>query len=134
LTSPTLTTDKYFGARGSFQMRTRGIFSKTHICLSCAIVCGALRLGVASAQSPNDCDWYAQEYARTHSANGRVVGGAARGALLGAGIGSFSGNAGRGAGIGAGVGALVGGVRRASNSSHLYQHAYHECMAGRAHW
>jgi hypothetical protein len=54
--------------------------------------------------------------------------------LLGAGIGALAGGAGTGAAIGAGVGALTGGVRRTRHASRLYNHAYHECMAGRAHW
>ena len=84
--------------------------------------------------SPVDCDRYAQEYARNHSRNGQVLRGAGGGALLGAGIGALAGGAGAGAAIGAGVGALTGGVRRGSHASRLYNHAYHECMAGRAGW
>jgi hypothetical protein len=86
------------------------------------------------APSPVDCDRYAQEYARTHSRNGQVLRGAGGGALLGAGIGALAGGAGAGAAIGAGVGALTGGVRRTSHASRIYNHAYHECMAGRARW
>ena len=84
--------------------------------------------------SPVDCDRYAQDYARNHSRNGQVVRGAGGGALLGAGIGALAGGAGTGAAIGAGVGALTGGVRRTSHASRIYNHAYRECMAGRAHW
>ena len=84
--------------------------------------------------SPVECDRYAQEYARTHSRNGQVIRGAGGGALLGAGIGALAGGAGAGAAIGAGVGALTGGVRRTSHASRTYNHAYHECMAGRARW
>lgn len=84
--------------------------------------------------SPLDCDRYAQDYARTHSRNGQVLRGAGGGALLGAGIGALAGGAGAGAAIGAGVGAFTGGVRRSSHASRMYNHAYHECMAGRAHW
>ena len=81
-----------------------------------------------------DCDRYAQEYARNHSRNGQVLRGAGGGALLGAGIGALAGGAGTGAAIGAGVGALTGGVRRTSHASRIYNHAYRECMAGRARW
>jgi hypothetical protein len=84
--------------------------------------------------SPADCDWYAQQYARNHSRNGQVLRGAGGGALLGAGIGALAGGAGAGAAIGAGVGALTGGARRTSHASRLYNHAFHECMAGRARW
>ena len=84
--------------------------------------------------SPADCDWYARDYAQNHSANGQMVRGAAGGALLGAGIGALAGGAGVGAAIGAGVGVLSGGARRSHHASRLYDHAYHECMAGRAHW
>jgi hypothetical protein len=95
-------------------------------------MCGA---GELRAQpSPVDCDRYAQDYARNNSRNGQVLRGAGGGALLGAGIGALAGGAGTGAAIGAGVGALTGGVRRGSHASRLYNHAYHECMAGRAHW
>jgi hypothetical protein len=86
------------------------------------------------APSPVDCDRYAQEYARTHSRNGQVLRGAGGGALLGAGIGALAGGAGAGAAIGAGVGALTGGTRRARHASAIYNHAYNECMAGRARW
>ena len=82
--------------------------------------------------SPVDCDRYAQDYARNHSRNGQVLRGAGGGALLGAGIGALAGGA--GAAIGAGVGALTGGARRTRHASRLYNHAYHECMAGRAQW
>ena len=84
--------------------------------------------------SPVDCDRYAQDYARNHSRNGRVLRGAGGGALLGAGIGALAGGAGAGAAIGAGVGALAGGVRRTRHASAIYNHAYRECMAGRAQW
>lgn len=84
--------------------------------------------------SAADCDWYARDYARDHSANGQMVRGAAGGALLGAGIGALAGGAGVGAAIGAGVGVLRGGVRRSHHASSLYNYAYHECIAGRAHW
>jgi hypothetical protein len=84
--------------------------------------------------SPVDCDRYAQDYARTHSRNGQVIRGAGGGALLGAGIGALAGGAGAGAAIGAGVGALTGGARRTRHASRIYNHAYHECMAGRAQW
>jgi uncharacterized protein YcfJ len=84
--------------------------------------------------SPVDCDRYAQEYARNHSRDGQVIRGAGGGALLGAGIGALAGGAGAGAAIGAGVGALTGGARRTRHASRLYNHAYHECMAGRAQW
>jgi len=91
---------------------------------------GALHAQPSSA----DCDWYARDYARDHSANGQMVRGAAGGALLGAGIGALAGGAGVGAAIGAGVGVLGGGARRSHHASRLYNYAYHECMAGRAHW
>lgn len=100
-------------------------------------VLGAEKLHAQSSPvtpSPVDCDRYAQEYARTHSRNGQVLRGAGGGALLGAGIGALAGGAGAGAAIGAGVGALTGGVRRTSHASRIYNHAYHECMAGRARW
>ena len=84
--------------------------------------------------SPVDCDRYAQGYARTHNRNGQVLRGAGGGALLGAGIGALAGGAGAGAAIGAGVGALTGGARRTRHASAIYNHAYHECMAGRAQW
>ena len=84
--------------------------------------------------SPGECDWYAQDYARYHSANGQVVRGAAGGALLGAGIGALAGGAGVGAAIGAGVGVLSGGARRSHHHSRIYNYAYHECMAGRRAW
>jgi hypothetical protein len=90
--------------------------------------------GLRAQPSPIDCDRYAQDYARNHSRNGQVLRGAGGGALLGAGIGALAGGAGAGAAIGAGVGALTGGVRRTSHASRLYNHAYHECMAGRAKW
>ena len=86
------------------------------------------------APSPVDCGRYAQEYARTHSRNGQVIRGAGGGALLGAGIGALAGGAGAGAAIGAGVGAITGGARRTRHASRIYNHAYHECMAGRAQW
>jgi hypothetical protein len=86
------------------------------------------------APSPVDCDRYAQDYARNHSRNGQVLRGAGGGALLGAGIGALAGGAGAGAAIGAGVGALTGGARRTRHASAIYNHAYRECMAGRAHW
>jgi hypothetical protein len=104
------------------------------------VVGGAVVLGMFGAEklraqlSPVDCDRYAQEYARNHSRNGQVIRGAGGGALLGAGIGALAGGAGTGAAIGAGVGALTGGVRRARHGSRIYNHAYHECMAGRARW
>lgn len=99
------------------------------------VVFGTLGADKVRAQpSPVDCDRFAQEYARTHSRNGQVLRGAGGGALLGAGIGTLAGGAGAGAAIGAGVGALTGGVRRTSHASRLYNHAYHECMAGRARW
>jgi YMGG-like Gly-zipper len=94
---------------------------------------GFLGMGIANAQSARECEFYAQDYARRFSANGQVAGGAARGALLGAGVGAFSGRAGRGAAIGAGVGA-VAGARRASSASRIRDHAFRECMAGRARW
>ena len=98
-------------------------------------VLGMLAAGKLGAQpSPVDCDRYAQDYARTHSRNGQVIHGAGGGALLGAGIGALAGGAGTGAAIGAGVGALTGGARRSRHASRIYNHAYHECMAGRAHW
>src|ERR1700741_4351306 len=84
--------------------------------------------------SPVGCDRYAQDYARNHSRNGQVLRGAGGGALLGAGIGALAGGAGAGAAIGAGVGALTGGARRTRHASRIYNHAYHECMAGRAQW
>ena len=96
--------------------------------------CYAWRRTPRAQPSPADCDWYAQDYARNHSANGQVVRGAAGGALLGAGIGALAGGAGVGAAIGAGVGVIGGGARRSHQASRLYNHAYHECMAGRAHW
>ena len=102
------------------------------------VVGGIAVLGMVGAEklcaqpSPVDCDRYAQDYARDHSRNGQVLRGAGRGALLGAGIGALAGGA--GAAIGAGVGALTGGARRTRHASRLYNHAYHECMAGRAHW
>jgi hypothetical protein len=95
---------------------------------------GCLGIGIANAQSARECEFYAQDYARRFGANGQIAGGAARGALLGAGVGAFSGRAGRGAAIGAGVGAVAGGARRAASSSHIYNHAFRECMAGRARW
>ena len=104
------------------------------------VVGGVAVLGMLGAEklraqpSPVDCDRYAQEYARNHSRNGQVIRGAGGGALLGAGIGALAGGAGTGAAIGAGVGALTGGARRSRHSSRTYNHAYHECMAGRAHW
>jgi hypothetical protein len=104
------------------------------------IVGGVAVLGMLSADrlcaqpSPVDCDRYAQDYARNNSRNGQVLRGAGGGALLGAGIGALAGGAGAGAAIGAGVGAITGGVRRTSHASRLYNHAYHECMAGRARW
>ena len=87
------------------------------------LVAGVTVLGMLGAEklraqpSPVDCDRYAQDYARNHSRNGQVLRGA-----------------GTGAAIGAGVGALTGGVRRTSHASRIYNHAYRECMAGRAHW
>ena len=104
------------------------------------VVGGVAVLGMLGAEklraqpSPVDCDRYAQEYARNHSRNGQVIRGAGGGALLGAGIGALAGGAGTGAAIGAGVGALTGGARRSRHASRIYNHAYHECMAGRAHW
>ena len=104
------------------------------------VVGGIAAFGMLGAEklraqpSPADCDRYAQEYARTHSRNGQVLRGAGGGALLGAGIGALAGGAGTGAAIGAGVGALSGGVRRTSHASRLYNHAFRECMAGRARW
>src|SRR5215831_5722096 len=91
-------------------------------------------LGASRQPSPVDCDRYAQDYARTHNRNGQVLRGAGGGALLGAGIGALAGGAGAGAAIGAGVGAITGGVRRSSHASRIYNHAYRECMAGRARW
>jgi uncharacterized protein YcfJ len=102
------------------------------------VVGGVTLLGMLGAEklraqpSPADCDRYAQEYARNQSRNGQVIRGAGGGALLGAGIGALAGGAGTGAAIGAGVGALTGGVRRTRHASRLYNHAYRECMAGRA--
>ena len=102
------------------------------------VVGGIAVLGMVGAEklcaqpSPVDCDRYAQDYARNHSRNGQVLRGAGGGALLGAGIGALAGGA--GAAIGAGVGALTGGARRTRHASRLYNHAYHECMAGRAQW
>jgi len=104
------------------------------------VVVGVAVLGMFGVEklnaqpSPVDCDRYAQDYARNHSRNGQVLRGAGGGALLGAGIGALAGGAGTGAAIGAGVGALTGGVRRSSHASRLYNHAYNECMAGRARW
>jgi hypothetical protein len=104
------------------------------------VVGGVALLGMLGVQklraqpSPVDCDRYAQDYARNNSRNGQVLRGAGGGALLGAGIGALAGGVGTGAAIGAGVGALTGGVRRSSHASRLYNHAYHECMAGRARW
>jgi hypothetical protein len=104
------------------------------------VVAGMTVLGILSSDylhaqpSPVDCDRYAQEYARNHSRNGQVIRGAGGGALLGAGIGALAGGAGAGAAIGAGVGALTGGARRTRHASRIYNHAYHECMAGRARW
>ena len=104
------------------------------------VVAGLALLGMLSTAplraqpSPVDCDRYAQDYARNHSRNGRVLRGAGGGALLGAGIGALAGGAGAGAAIGAGVGALTGGVRRTRHASAIYNHAYRECMAGRAQW
>jgi hypothetical protein len=104
------------------------------------VVAGVTVLGMRSSEnlraqpSPVDCDRYAQEYARNHSRNGQVLRGAGGGALLGAGIGALAGGAGAGAAIGAGVGALTGGARRTRHASRIYNHAYHECMAGRAQW
>jgi hypothetical protein len=101
---------------------------------------GVAVLGMLGAEklraqpSPIDCDRYAQDYARTHSRSGQVLRGAGGGALLGAGIGALAGGAGAGAAIGAGVGALTGGVRRTRHASAIYNHAYRECIAGRAHW
>ena len=101
---------------------------------------GVAVLGMLGAEklraqpSPVDCDRYAQDYARNHSRNGQVLRGAGGGALLGAGIGALAGGVGAGAAIGAGVGALTGGARRTRHASRLYNHAYHECMAGRAQW
>ena len=88
----------------------------------------------ASAQSVRECEFYAQDQARRFSANGQIAGGAGRGALLGAGVGAISGRAGRGAAIGAGVGAVSGSARRSRSESQIYQHAFRECMAGRARW
>jgi hypothetical protein len=104
------------------------------------VVSGLALLGMLSTEtlraqpSSVDCDRYAQDYARNHSRNGQVLRGAGGGALLGAGIGALAGGAGAGAAIGAGVGALTGGSRRTRHASKIYNHAYHECMAGRAHW
>ena len=104
------------------------------------VVAGVIVLGMLSFEnlraqpSSVDCDRYAQEYARNHSRNGQVLRGAGGGALLGAGIGALAGGAGAGAAIGAGVGAFTGGARRTRHASRLYNHAYHECMAGRAQW
>jgi hypothetical protein len=104
------------------------------------VVAGVTVVGMLGAEklraqpSPVDCDRYAQEYARNHSRNGQVIRGAGGGALLGAGIGALAGGAGAGAAIGAGVGALTGGVRRTRHASRIYNHAYRECMAGRAQW
>jgi hypothetical protein len=115
-------------------------YAKVVVFISAVIVVGMLSPQKLRAQSvpvqasPVDCDRYAQEYARTHSRNGQVIRGAGGGALLGAGIGALAGGAGAGAAIGAGVGALTGGVRRGSHASRIYNHAYHECMAGRARW
>lgn len=88
----------------------------------------------ASAQSARECEFYAQDQVRRAGASGQIVGGAARGALLGAGVGAISGNAGRGAAIGAGVGGISGSARRANSASSIHQHAFRECMAGRARW
>ena len=88
----------------------------------------------ASAQSARECEFYAQDQARRFSASGQVAGGAGRGALIGAGVGAISGQAGRGAAIGAGFGAVAGGGRRSRSESQIYQHAFRECMAGRARW
>jgi len=106
--------------------RTRAFFA--------VVTFGFLGIGIANAQSARECEFYAQDYARRFGANGQVVGGAARGALFGAGLGAISGRAGRGAAIGAGVGAVAGGSRRAASESHLFHHAFRECMAGRARW
>jgi YmgG-like glycine-zipper protein len=109
------------------------IYSKIRVLLlgAFAVLAGAER---ASAQSVRECEFYAQDQARRFSANGQVLGGAGRGALLGAGVGAISGRAGRGAAIGAGVGAVSGGARRSRSESQIYQHAFRECMAGRARW
>ncbi|MCP4621770.1 MAG: hypothetical protein GY844_35645 [Bradyrhizobium sp.] len=88
----------------------------------------------ASAQSARECEFYAQDQVRRASANGQVVSGAGRGALVGAGVGAISGRAGRGAAIGAGVGAVAGSARRAQSETQIHQHAFRECMAGRARW
>lgn len=111
-------------------MRNRKILSV----ISGLAILALLGTGPLHAQSPADCDWYARDYARDHSANGQMVRGAAGGALLGAGIGALAGGAGVGAAIGAGVGVLSGGARRSHHASNLYNYAYRECMAGRAHW
>src|SRR5215813_530377 len=111
------------------------IYGKVLVVVGGVAVLGMLGAEQLRAQpSPVDCDRYAQEYARTHSRNGQVLRGAGGGALLGAGIGALAGGAGAGAAIGAGVGALTGGVRRTSHASRVYDHAYRECMAGRAQW
>ena len=115
-------------------------YAKVLVVVGGVIGVGMLDVGMLRAQttpvtpSPVDCDRYAQEYARTHSRNGQVIRGAGGGALIGAGIGALAGGAGAGAAIGAGVGALTGGVRRTSHASRIYNHAYQECMAGRARW
>jgi len=87
--------------------------------------------GASAAPNAAYCSEHARWVSQNNSANGQVVGGAARGALLGAGIGAFGGRAGRGAAIGAGVGALLGGARRTASASHIYHHAYADCMAGK---
>src|SRR5262249_59098535 len=111
------------------------IYGKVLVVVGGVAVLGMLGAEQLRAQpSPVDCDRYAQEYARTHSRNGQVLRGAGGGALLGAGIGAVAGGAGAGAAGGAGVGALTGGVRHTSHASRIYNHAYRECMAGRAHW
>src|SRR5215470_6003428 len=111
------------------------IYGKVLVVVGGVAVLGMLGAEQLRAQpSPVDCDRYAQEYARTHSRNGQVLRGAGGGALLGAGIGALAGGAGAGTAIGAGVGAITGGVRRSSHASRIYNHAYRECMAGRARW
>lgn len=110
-------------------------YTKAFFVVAGVALLGMLSTGTLRAQpSPADCDRYAQDYARNHSRNGQVLRGAGGGALLGAGIGALAGGAGAGAAIGASVGALTGGVRRTRHASRIYNHAYHECMAGRAQW
>ena len=102
------------------------------------VVGGVAVLGMLGAEklraqpSPADCDRCA--LCAQSQPEWEVLRGAGGGALLGAGIEALAGGAGTGEAIGAGVGALTGGARRTRHASRIYNHAYHECMAGRAHW